>query len=963
MQKKHFLPFLVTILTLVTFLFSALPLDAAIAQVGGPGGCTPDPTGGGCPTEEPDPADSGERAPATRTPFPTATPLSFSLPQPSPEFPFRPTPFGFQARPTATQPLGVAFPLDPDLDLEAWAIEVTQGLQDLENRMPLVARRGTVIRVYVRSKSGTIQGVRGIMQITQNGKVVGIRHSDNQPITAYADGGDRLDVDSTLNFSAPIYTRDGDVNYKVFVYPVNTQFPYQYEVTAENNFFEVDVEYQPGSDVTIVMPSIHMHMYDEDEIFLNQIMDYESNMDSYRIGFDLERYYPVVDVKIISWASKIYPTDHKKNGPHSSDEWTLINNGTAPSEMMAKIQVARDEHNYYSDDFWYGMLDPTLPWWWNILDEDGNKTYNKEGEESKFFATGFSNGTVAIGLMLTNFDPDSPWWVEGGVTGAHEGGHNYGLGHYLCNGNEDLGGGIDPNYPYPEVIGDGVVNCSLAAVDPLGFYGFDWGWGLWPHLNGPTVISNDPAEAAPNRGFPTMGYRRPQYVDVFTYCTLLNQFGVPCNLGDLGVSIIPDSMKLASLDNLPFAHDDGEGELPEYLENVNDFLRVYGAIGFKDNVASFTDVIRTDTLTEKQIQAVIQHAGHVHHAEDEGLTTPYMLSLEDASGNPLFSLPLYNTESPHEKSIGQSFNEVIPFVSGTKFIRIRSGEAILAERRVSNNAPKVSINTQNRGGALALPVEVSWSGIDPDGEPLTYTLQYSYDGGENWTSLLRDLENTGVIIESFDGIPGSENGFFRVVANDGVNTAFDANDVAFTIPDSPPVSTIVSPVNAFVAPQGGALTLTGQSIDMEDGFLAGESLEWTSDIDGLLGTDEELIVYSLSPGVHEIKLTGIDSKGQRGEAIVYVNVDPNNSIALPSQQEIDDVTAFFAGDVPEQARPVDAVEPVGPESTATPAAAQPEPDAQPAAQAASGLPLGLLAGVGVGLVLLAGFFALRNRNK
>lgn len=946
MKQSNPFHILVSMHIILTLLLGAVPLQTALAQVGGPGGpspsCTPDPTTGAtCPEEEqPDLS-------AVPTIFPTPTPFGFRLPPPPEENPFRPTPFGFRNPATPTPPLPLANPDNPNLDLEVWAIEVTQGLQDLENRMPLVADRGTVIRVYVRSKSGTIYGVRGILQITYDGKSI-IRHAINQPITAYPDGGDRLDVNSTLNFEPPIYTREGDVTYKVFVYPVNTQFPFQYEITAENNFYEVDVKYHPGSDVTIVMPSIHMHAYDEDDIFLEQIMDYEHSTDSYRIGFDLKRFFPVPDVKLISWVPKIYPTGHKKNGPHSPDEWTLINNGTAPSEMMAKVQAARDEHNYYSDDFWYGMLDPSLPWWWDILDEDGKKT------GGIFTATGFSNGTVAIGKMMTNFDPDSPWWVEGGITGAHEGGHNYGLGHYLCAGNEDLGGAIDPNYPFPEVVGDGVVNCSLAAVDPEGFYGYDWGWGLWPHLSGPTVISNDPNEATPNRGFPLMGYRRPQYVDVYTYCTLLNQFGVPCNLADLGVTYIPDSVKLTSLDFLPFSHGDLGDEMPEYLENVNDFLRVYGAISFQENTAVFTDVIRTDTLTEKQLKAIIQHAGHVHHAEEEGLTTPYTLSLEDASGNSLFSLPLYNTESPHEKSIGQTVTEVVPFMPGTKFIRIRNGEAILAERTVSNNNPVVTLNTQNSGGVLTLPVAINWSGNDPDGDRLTYTLQYSYDGGENWSSILRDVEGTGVILESFNGLPGSEIGFFRVIANDGVNTGFDANDAAFSIPDSAPQTTIIAPYNAAVFPQGGSVMLTGQSIDLEDGELDSESLVWYSDIDGMLGTEKELIVYTLSPGVHEIKLVATDSKGQTGEAIVYVNIDPNNVIELPSQQEIDEATAILNGDWPEQADP-------GPETDSS-GQAQSEAES-PATEAESTLPVGLLVGIGAVLLLVVGFFILRGRNK
>ncbi len=960
MKQSNPFHILVSALIILTLLLGAVPLQTALAQVGGPGGpspsCTPDSTTGAtCPEEEqPDLS-------AAPTIFPTPTPFGFRLPPPPEENPFRPTPFGFRNPATPTPPLPLANPDNPNLDLEVWAIEVTQGLQDLENRMPLVAERGTVIRVYVRSKSGTIYGIRGMMQITQNGKVAGVVHSYNQPIAAYENGGDRLELNHTLNFYVPIDTRKGDVTYKVFAYPVNTNFPFQYEITPENNFFEVDVEYQPGSSVTIVMPSIHMHDYDEKKIFIETTKDYKFDVNAIRIGMDLMRFYPVVDVEIVSDIVKIYP--NIPHGPVHEGDWTFINNGSAPSEILAKIQAYRDEENgNYKDDFWYGMLDPSLPWWWNILDDEGNKTFDEEGNERKFFATGMSNGTVAIGLMLTNFDKNSPWWVEGGVTAAHEGGHNYGLGHYLCAGSEPLGGSVDPNYPYPEDTtddgdpddnSDNVVNCSIAAVDPEGFYGFDWYYHNWPHLIEPTVISNDPAEATPNRGFPLMGYRRPQYVDVYTYCTLLNEFGVPCSLGDLGVTYIPDSIKLASLNNLPFQHGE-DGEYPEYLQGASEFIRVYGVIDYLNDSASFIEVIRTDFLTDTQVESVITHAGHVHHAEEEGLSTTYTLTLDDANGMTLFSLPIYNTESPHDQAIGQSVSEVAPFLPETKYIRIRDNGNILAERIVSNNSPRVVINTQNSGEQLILPVTISWYGVDPDGDKLTYMLQYSHDGGQTWKPLLKDITTTGVILESFDGMPGSDNGLFRVIANDGVNTGSDTTDTTFSIPDRGPSTLIFTPINAIALPQGSAAYFTGQSIDLEDGSLSGESLVWSSDLDGVLGNGKEVIVYTLSPGVHEIKLTGTDSKGQAGEAIVYVNVDPNSVIELPSQQEINEATAILNGDWPEQANP-------GPETDSS-GQAQPEAESPPT-EAESTLPVGLLVGIGAVLLLVVGFFILRGRNK
>ena len=96
----------------------------------------------------------------------------------------------------------------------------------------------------------------------------------------------------------------------------------------------------------------------------------------------------------------------------------------------------------------------------------------------------------------------------------------------LCNGNEASGGSVAPNYPWPLSM---FHPCRLAAIDPDGYYGIDAFHPLFG-LDAPYVISNDPAQAQPNRGFPAMGYLGPQWVSPYEFCKLMPKYDVPCNI-------------------------------------------------------------------------------------------------------------------------------------------------------------------------------------------------------------------------------------------------------------------------------------------------------------------------------------------------------------------------------------------------------------------------------------------------
>jgi len=51
-----------------------------------------------------------------------------------------------------------------------------------------------------------------------------------------------------------------------------------------------------------------------------------------------------------------------------------------------------------------------------------------------------------------------------------------------------------------------------------------------------------------------------------------------------------------------------------------------------------------------------------------------------------------------------------------------------------------------------------------------------------------------------------------------------------------------------------------------------ESLVWTSDVDGALGTGAEVVVDTLSTGMHRITLSATDSDGNVGQAAIRLLV-------------------------------------------------------------------------------------------
>ncbi len=253
---------------------------------------------------------------------------------------------------------------------------------------------------------------------------------------------------------------------------------------------------------------------------------------------------------------------------------------------------------------------------------------------------------------------------------------------------------------------------------------------------------------------------------------------------------------------------------------------------------------------------------------------PYSLELHDASENALFTRHFTSSLALADAGHGvfHHFKEILPPQEGMSRIVLRHGTKTLATRAISANAPQVTLLAPNGGEVITDTFEAQWEASDTDGDPLTFSVQISRDGGQGWLPLTRGLTETTYILDP-DRLPGGDQARLRVIANDGVRTGVDVSDDDFSVPNHPPSLRITRPEGGARVPAETMLFLSAEAQDRED-LLIVEQLQWHSDRDGALGTGREIGVHTLSVGQHTIAASVTDSGGLTASDSIEIMVMP-----------------------------------------------------------------------------------------
>ncbi|AOE49532.1 S8 family serine peptidase [Kangiella sediminilitoris] len=120
------------------------------------------------------------------------------------------------------------------------------------------------------------------------------------------------------------------------------------------------------------------------------------------------------------------------------------------------------------------------------------------------------------------------------------------------------------------------------------------------------------------------------------------------------------------------------------------------------------------------------------------------------------------------------------------------------------------------------------------------------------------------IQDEFAGDEGNLNRWVLTFVHDGGSTN-PGNEV--------PAVTISSPTGGSTFTEGDLVTFAGSANDAEDGDVT-NTLVWSSDIQGNLGTGSSVSTSALSVGTHVVTATATDSASATGTAQVSVTVNP-----------------------------------------------------------------------------------------
>ncbi len=715
-------------------------------------------------------------------------------------------------------------PIAWDLAFSGW--EVTQGIQSLNNDVPLVANKPTFVRLYGNKLSGpNIFGVDARLYGTTAGGTP-LPGSPLRPVngtqsfTANNTGPNRSAQNGGWLFQLPDeWTNAGTISLNPLIDPRRV---WSDPNRANNTVAARSFSFTRKAPICIITIPVRTHA------------PAASNSDPslYLMIDTLKRLMPTSDVWLFHQDNDVAQIEARfgippwKYEPYAiPDDKDKVLNALGLRGDLTDDPDACDDIGAITH--YVGLVHAQTP------------TNQGGGENLGFGRT--PGDALYVKLINPALFGAVDWQTQRFNTLAHELSHNYGRKHVNCGGPANP----DPGYPYPDGSG---TNCWLdsgALTAPGTHFGF--------HTTNLTPI-------VPNTTMDYMAYGAPYWVSDYTWKAI---FGILSNTAGQARAIQSAQSELAAAGAVVY---------------ISGSVTPGQSQGQLDYAWTFPSTTLSQGILRKLQRSAAPRFGAAPAAQPSA--NAYHLRLLDSRNAVLDDRAVTLTKTEDADGPTRGFALSFPAPSGqVARIELLNGGTLIANLQPGAQAPTVSVTSPAGGETFDDQMTLSWRASDPNsGDKLLFTVQYSPDNGQTWRALLTNFPNLSgsntvtVDLKSISGLPASSaGGIIRVAASDGYNTSF-ATSQPFKVPNRAPQPTIISPGPGQSLPAGQTVLLQGAASDAEDGGLSGASLSWALDGEPL-GTGQEQAIAGLAPGSYTVTLTARDSAGREQTASTTLTIE------------------------------------------------------------------------------------------
>ena len=703
-------------------------------------------------------------------------------------------------------------------DFEATAFEVTQGIQNLANSTPLVAAKPTYVRAYGKQLAGpSAPNVEARLFGIKND--VSLPGSPLQPVN----GARALGTGGSFDRA-----RLNDSWY--FLLPPSWIAAGNVILTLEidgrqihtdpnrgNNSLTKTVNFQNQPPVCVWTVPVRTHTPKPST----------TDPNFWSMVSQFNRRWPVPDTWIfrdtnpveelqVCWAG---PFPYPCHGPYELEDGWGITNGPPDRDKVIISLWTRAQLSFNPD----ACDDIGAPvHFMGLVHPDANN-----GGASGYASTVSNQSWVQLPDHTPNPMPAVWNSMREGSTMAQELAHNDGRKHVNCGGPDN----IDTGYPYPP--------CQIANVGADSYYGFD-------------VATKSPIR--PNETADFMSYSFRSWVSDYTWRALMNSFLTANVTGASPVAkVAGDSVFVSGLVDT----ENNRGE-------VSTVLVLPGA---------------SVPLSTRRALA-LQVANNGDHSAPHAT---FKLRFLDAGGTVLIerTLTLIHMDDHTADGASALFSDLFPVPTGTvATIQLLADETVIDTITPGAALPTATISQPAAGTTVADTLTIQWQADDADEtDQLSFTVQYSHDGGTKWHTLVTNYPSTPaksytLTLNDLGGLQGSapNTARIRVLASDGFNTTI-ATSGAFTVQNRKPEPAILVPAPGQIFAAGTSIGLQGQATDPEDGGLSGNALIWAVD-DVTVGQGAAVDAAGLAPGTHTVVLSATDSISNSGATSVDFTIAP-----------------------------------------------------------------------------------------